>query len=194
MFINLSSDNIYIIINNEKIVLWRGKLEREISQIIIDLYHTYLPIDIYIINGPGSFTNLRLWCLAINLLSYLLEKTNQSLPNIYTIDKFSLYKIFDLSILIYIWQKNNYRLLNNGEIQKVNINDMQGEKIYLDDLSDNIYMWLPKISFDYIDSKICMIYDDLHIMDVDNNKNITWLFTLCDRNISPNYMIEPNIS
>lgn len=195
MFINLSWDNIYILTTDDKTVLSRGSLERHISQTIIDLYQKYKPQNIYILNWPGSFTNLRLGCLAINLLNYLLTKTSETLPNIYMTDKISIYKAFHLPILIYIWQKNNYRFLNNNEIQKVSLTDLDMKNIYMDDLSDNIYVWLPKISFEYSDSQIFLKYDNLNLNDLNYNNNITWLFELMSKgNIAPNYMIAPNVS
>ena len=193
MLINLSSDNIYILVWSQKINIPRGKLERNISQTIIDIYNQHKPSDIYIINWPWSFTNLRLGALAINLLNYTLSKAVQKLPNIYITDKITIFKTIERPTLIYIWQKNNYRLLNNNEIQKVSVDDLDQKKIYFDDLSDDIYIWLPKITFEYIDNNIYINYDDLSLLDINHHKNITWLFRLLNWNVAPNYMMEPNI-
>ena len=193
MLINLSSDNIYILTWNQRIDISRGKLERNISQTIIDIYNQYKPQNIYIINWPWSFTNLRLGCLAINLLNYILSKTGQKLPNMYITDKVTIFKTLERPSLIYIGQKNNYRLLNNGEIEKVSIGDLDQKKLYFDDLSDNIYIWLPKVIFEYTGNNVYMTYDDLYLVDINNNKNITWIFQIIIWTLSPNYMMEPNI-
>ena len=193
MLINLSSDNIYILTWNQRIDISRGKLERNISQTIIDIYNQYKPQNIYIINWPWSFTNLRLGCLAINLLNYILSKTGQKLPNMYITDKVTIFKTLERPSLIYIGQKNNYRLLNNGEIEKVSIGDLDQKKLYFDDLSDNIYIWLPKVIFEYTGNNVYMTYDDLYLVDINNNKNITWIFQIITWTLSPNYMMEPNI-
>lgn len=188
MLLNLSSDNIYILVWDRRIDLSRGQLERNISQTIIDIYNQYKPQNIYIINWPGSFTNLRLGCLAINLLVYMLGQSGQSVPNIFTIDKISLYQTLTKPTLIYIGQKANYRLLQNWNFTKVSLADITpSADIYIDNTSTSGSLSVNNVSFD----NITFDYRDGHICMLD--QDISWLFAPVLWAISPNYMMEPNV-
>lgn len=182
MFINLSSDNIYILTWESRIDISRGQLERNISQSLLDIYSQYKPDNIYILNWPWSFTNLRLGSLAINLLLFILKQEGQNIPNIYISDKISVYKTINHPIAIYIWQKNNYRWMQDWKTETINYSDISNNS-YLDDLSDNININLPKLQFSYKN-------DHIYIDSID----ISWLFKKLEWDITPNYMIEPNIS
>jgi len=77
MLVNISSDSVGISYDGEYISVPRGGLEIELPQIIIMLYHQKkLDKDIYVVNGPGSFTNLRIGCLVLNMLKSLMREYN----------------------------------------------------------------------------------------------------------------------
>ncbi len=112
LFLNISSDQVNIEIQNEKLKLDRDKIENKIWPTLVKLYRTYSFDKIFLLNGPGWFTNLRVWTLAINLLN-TLEGWN---IDIYSISKIDFFKYFiNQNILpnkwiIYIWQRKNVRL------------------------------------------------------------------------------------
>lgn len=112
LFLNISSDQVNIEIQDEKLKLDRDKIENKIWPTLVKLYRTYSFDKIFLLNGPGWFTNLRVWTLAINLLN-TLEGWN---IDIYSISKIDFFKYFiNQNILpnrwiIYIWQRKNVRL------------------------------------------------------------------------------------
>ncbi len=112
LFLNISSDQVNIEIQNEKLRLDRDKIENKIWPTLVKLYRKYSFDKIFLLNGPGWFTNLRVWTLAVNLLN-TLERWN---IDIYSISKIDFFKYFiNQNILpnrwiIYIWQRKNVRL------------------------------------------------------------------------------------
>ncbi len=114
LFLNISSDQVNIEIQDEKLKLDRDKIENKIWPTLVKLYRKYSFDKIFLLNGPGWFTNLRVWTLAINLLN-TLEGWN---IDIYSISKIDFFKYFiNQNILpnkwiIYIWQRKNVRLYN----------------------------------------------------------------------------------
>ena len=112
LFLNISSDQVNIEIQDEKLKLDRDKIENKIWPTLVKLYRKYSFDKIFLLNGPGWFTNLRVWTLAINLLN-TLEGWN---IDIYSISKIDFFKYFiNQTILpnkwiIYIWQRKNVRL------------------------------------------------------------------------------------
>lgn len=112
LFLNISSDQVNIEIQDEKLKLDRDKIENKIWPTLVKLYRTYSFDKIFLLNGPGWFTNLRVWTLAVNLLN-TLEGWN---IDIYSISKIDFFKYFiNQNILpnrwiIYIWQRKNVRL------------------------------------------------------------------------------------
>ena len=109
LLLNISTDNIYIQIEDEIINLDRHEIENIIGPTLIKLYKKYSFTKVLLINWPWGFTNLRVWTLAINLLNSLENGT----IDIYSITKIDLFKYFvDQSKLpnkwiIYIGQKKN---------------------------------------------------------------------------------------
>lgn len=114
LFLNISSDQVNIEIQDEKLKLDRDKIENKIWPTLVKLYRKYSFDKIFLLNGPGWFTNLRVWTLAVNLLN-TLERWN---IDIYSISKIDFFKYFiNQNILpnkwiIYIWQRKNVRLYN----------------------------------------------------------------------------------
>ncbi|HOG15398.1 MAG TPA: hypothetical protein PK674_02315 [Candidatus Absconditabacterales bacterium] len=112
LFLNISSDQVNIEIQNEKLKLDRDKIENKIGPTLVKLYRKYSFDKIFLLNGPGGFTNLRVGTLAINLLN-TLEKGG---IDIYSISKIDFFKYFiNQNILpnkgiIYIGQRKNVRL------------------------------------------------------------------------------------
>ncbi|MFA7284826.1 MAG: hypothetical protein WC004_03305, partial [Candidatus Absconditabacterales bacterium] len=88
MIINISSDNIYIHCGAEMICVLRGGLEIQLPQIIHHLYtQGNIGKQVFVINGPGSFTNLRIGCLVLNMLNdFGLD------VQLYTVAKMDLYR------------------------------------------------------------------------------------------------------
>lgn len=112
LFLNISSDQVNIEIQNEKLKLDRDKIENKIWPTLVKLYRTYSFDKIFLLNGPGWFTNLRVWTLAVNLLN-TLEWWSIDIYSISKIDFFNYFvnqNILPNRWIIYIWQRKNVRL------------------------------------------------------------------------------------
>lgn len=111
LFLNISTDEVIINISDQEIFLKRNDVEKKLWPTLVDLQKKYWFHDIFIINGPWWFTNLRVGTLCVNLLSSLLNHTFQ----IYNISKIELFKrLYQQNFLprdgiVYIWQKKNIR-------------------------------------------------------------------------------------
>ena len=111
LFINISTDEVIINISDKEFFLKRNDVEKELWPMLVDLQKEYGFHDVFLINWPWWFTNLRVGTLCINLLSSLLDYSFQ----IYNISKIELFKyLYEQEFLprdgiIYIWQKKNIR-------------------------------------------------------------------------------------
>ena len=70
MLINISSNQLWFSTNWQSRRTY-GQVQQEFPQLLIKTYQTFKPQQILVINGPWSFTNLRLGALTINLLKRL---------------------------------------------------------------------------------------------------------------------------
>lgn len=124
MLINISLEHIHISWNGFELQVERGDLEVKLPRILHMLYsEKKFGNQIYVINGPWSFTNLRIWCLCLNMLQSLLLATARlgfeeyhgdvSSIRLYTIDKMNLFRyLYKQSLiwptgLMYIGQQKN---------------------------------------------------------------------------------------
>ena len=154
IFLNISADLMIIQIAWETITLERNDIEDTIWPVLVDLYNKYKFTDVFLLNWPGGFTNLRVWTLALNLLNSLQNWAF----DIYSISKIDFFKYFvDKNILpkkwiIYIWQKKNVRLYdftkwNYETIKKDEIN--YNDELFFDLVYEDWYFekdWI-KLSF-----------------------------------------------
>lgn len=114
MILNLWAERIVLIIWNQQIILPFEQVEEHLTTTIIELYREYRPNTLYVINGPGSFTNLRVWALVANLLWSLSKWVLQ----IVTIGKIDLFRyLYQQGILpeqwyLYFWQRKNFWVYN----------------------------------------------------------------------------------
>ena len=158
LFLNISSDQVNIEIQDEKLKLDRDKIENKIWPTLVKLYRKYSFDKIFLLNGPGWFTNLRVWTLAVNLLN-TLEGWN---IDIYSISKIDFFKYFiNQNILpnkwiIYIWQRKNVRLYD-FEKQKY-------ETIKVDNINKKEYIF-----FDLVYEKNYFDTETIDIFSKNNN-------------------------
>ncbi len=201
LFINISTDNIYIQINDEIINLDRHEIENIIWPTLIKLHKKHNFTKILLINWPGGFTNLRVWTLALNLLNSL---ENWKI-DIYSITKIDLFKHFvdkqelPNKWIIYIGQKKNIWLYNfvkwgYDTIQKPDIDynlDMFFDLVYDEEYFDtktnkkvnsrkiNIYLEKENLILDYNNTKL--------------STNIEKLKIKAEKMVEPKYFIKPTM-
>ena len=96
LFINISLENIILSSKDDHIVIARGDLEMNLPQALHDHFSkqdtSISEFSVYVLNGPGSFTNLRIGCLCINILKELMSIKGITI-HLYHQDKQTLYTI-----------------------------------------------------------------------------------------------------
>lgn len=117
LFINISLENIVLSSDDQYIVIPRGDLEMNLPQALYDYFSkqdkNISDFSVYVLNGPGSFTNLRIGCLCVNMLKELMEIQGKKI-HLYHQDKKNLYRIlsqkgFLVSTgIMYIGQRKNF--------------------------------------------------------------------------------------
>lgn len=196
MLINSSSNILFIHLDQRTITIPRGWLEVELPNILYELRKEWLLIwPIFSINGPGSFTNLRISCLCLNMLQDLTGSPFM----LYTLDKISLYtyiykkKIIWSLGLIYIGQQKNGRKLDSEThtLSKVSLHDWDDTYQRIDEYEDNEPLHINdprKIIRSYHKGNgVITIWWRNHTIDL----LAAWFIPVSK--ILPNYMIEPNI-
>ncbi|MDD3262848.1 MAG: hypothetical protein PHR61_03295 [Candidatus Absconditabacteria bacterium] len=112
LFCNISSDKVHIKDEKGEIFLERNGIEKVLGPTLVD-WSKKSPFDqVFLLNGPGGFTNLRVGALTWNLVAHLLDLRQQKVQ-FFSCTKIDLYRYFvKKGILpsigyIYLGQKNN---------------------------------------------------------------------------------------
>lgn len=114
LLINISSDKVALDDGNRQELLDRNGIEDMLWPILLDRQQKAPFQEIFLINGPGGFTNLRVGTLMLNMLNAVSEPKIQ----IYSIDKLTLFahlvaqKILPSTGAIYLGQKHKIWLAN----------------------------------------------------------------------------------
>lgn len=203
IFMNISSDN--VIISDWKdisISLSRNNLENILWEELVKLERKIWFKNVIVLNGPGGFTNLRVWTLCLNLLNTVLKDS----INYYDFSKIQLYKTFYSKWflprfwVIYIWQKRNIRLRDFEENQKIwqyslvdalNTEYLEDwNNVFLDEVSDENYYSEYYNGFD----KISVLFEDDKIKINWNSINLDELDLISTKSVQANYMMDPSIT
>jgi hypothetical protein len=204
MFINIATENIILYDRENSYVIPFRDVEQELTRICINSYKTYLPGSIYVLNGPWSFTNLRVWSLVINILLLL----SQEKCTVYTIDKLSLYRFAVIEWFlppygyIFMWQRkniryydfeqDNYTVYSKSELSTItsNFQNSQDENFFID-----LFVWQDFAEFFAWNSRmIDIVYRDEEVIlsFLWKEYKSTHLFSPTQK-MEPYYAMEPNI-
>lgn len=171
MILHLWSDRIVLIASEETIVFPFEHVEEHLTKTIIEWYRKYLPPVLYVINGPWSFTNLRVGALVANLMGTLSKWSLQLM----TIGKVELYRyLFLQGILpefayVYFWQRKNFWIMNlqtdeKQIVSKINFSDIEEvQKHYAVDrfLSEDFPFFADRnqeLQINFIENRIIVSY------------------------------------
>lgn len=185
------SDNVHLISSAEDVLIARDRVEYDLSSAFLRLCEGQ---DVLFISGPGSFTNLRVAGLVINLARRLIS----SEKSLFTIDKIALYallverEILPPQGIIYIGQTKNFWLYDF--VQKsyvvVGVDCVPDGAYFVDQVSDKYFA-------DLADKKIVLSiqWDDLVVSFGGLAHHIAFAdMSLQSVDIAvPEYMIEPVI-
>jgi hypothetical protein len=166
LFLNISTDNMTIEIEDEKLLLARNNIEETIWETLVNLYRKYHFQKVFILNWPWWFTNLRVGTLSLNLLNSL-ENWAFDIYSVSKVDFFNHFVkqwILPNKWIIYIGQRKNVRLYDFDKwsyetIKKDEINyndnlffDLVYEEWYFDKKTIDINIQWEKIIMDYNDN------------------------------------------
>jgi len=198
----MSSDRIKILGTKNDVVLERENIENNLWPVLVRLYKELNFKEVFVLNGPGSFTHLRIGALCVNILNSLAAGTIK----VYEISKPDLFQyLYDKWIvkqkkmLMYIWQKKNiwefdfvskkYEIVSFESLDKASLNDYVLDDVTKEYRSSNLWI------------------DDLNVVSLDMKENMLIIsqkgaeksFPVEDLSIKPivevqpNYFIEANI-
>lgn len=199
--IDISSDKIRIFGLDHPIFLERTGVDVELGKVLVNLDKEKNLTEILVLNGPWGFTNLRVGCLALNLLK-TLKKGQLSF---FSLSKIELYQHFYRKAwisrygAIYIGQKSNVRLRDfeaNKLISPVKKDQLSAlsseyEGLFVDQVYERDYFDEALPSLDYTFEQQGL---SLHF------KGETYYLPREDfapqevEMLHPNYMIEPNVN
>lgn len=191
LFLNISSDKVYLADGKREIWLERNGIEDIFWPTLID-WHQKSPFsEVFVLNWPGGFTNLRVWTLVLNLFSAL----NVWKISYFTVTKLDLYRfLFEKSFLprmwlIYLGQKHN---VWEYDCQKDVYKSVVLEQITWDFFLDAVAAeyWPEnlgkKIEFSVVENDVIVKYAGKEYIV---NPKILWLKILSQ--VSPEYFISP---
>lgn len=199
--IDISSDKIRIFGLDHPIFLERTGVDVELGKVLVKLDKEKNLIEILVLNGPWGFTNLRVGCLALNLLKTL--KKGQLF--FFSLSKIELYQYFYRKAwisrygVIYIGQKSNVRLRDfeaNKLISPVKKDQLSAlsseyEGLFVDQVYERDYFdeALPSLDYTFEQQGISLRFkgETHHLPREDFAPQEVEM-------LHPNYMIEPNIS
>ena len=199
--IDISSDKIRIFGLDHPIFLERTGVDVELGKVLVNLDKEKNLTEMLVLNGPWGFTNLRVGCLALNLLK-TLKKGQLSL---FSLSKIELYQHFYRRAwisrygAIYIGQKSNVRLRDFEEnklispVKKDQLSALSSEYggLFVDQVYERDYFDEALPSLDYTFEQQGL---SLHF------KGETYYLPREDfapqevEMLHPNYMIEPNVN
>lgn len=199
--IDISSDKIRIFGLDHPIFLERTGVDVELGKVLVNLDKEKNLTEILVLNGPWGFTNLRVGCLALNLLK-TLKKGQLSF---FSLSKIELYQHFYRKAwisrygAIYIGQKSNVRLRDFEEnklissVKKDQLSALSSEyegllvdQVYERDYFDEA---LPCLDYTFEQQGISLHFkgDTYHLPREDFAPQEVEM-------LHPNYMIEPNVN
>lgn len=190
MIINLGAERIILTTPHQSIIIPFEQVEEHLTKQVIEYYQTHLPTRIYVVNGPGSFTNLRVGALVVNLL---LEVTKGKIQ-VLTLGKMELYRYLYLQGFIpsygyyYFGQRKNFWQIDweqdsKHTISKNTISDTE------DISSDAVYDWFVSEDFPWFTDEhqqLLLTYQDGRCVVSYRGKTLD-----CSDIFEPTIKIEP---
>lgn len=199
--IDISSDKIRIFGLDHPIFLERTGVDVELGKVLVNLDKEKNLTEILVLNGPWGFTNLRVGCLALNLLK-TLKKSQLSL---FSLSKIELYQHCYRKAwisrygAIYIGQKSNVRLRDFEEnklispVKKDQLSTLSSEYegLFVDQVYERDYFdeALPSLDYTFEQQGLSLHFKEetYHLPRADFAPQEVEM-------LQPNYMIEPNVN
>lgn len=143
LILQACSDNVHLITENTEIVIPRDRVEYDLSS---DFLRLAKGQDVLFVSGPGSFTNLRVSALVINMARRLVSADYK----LFSIDKIALYgalvkqNILPSQWIVYIGQTKNFWLYDfvQKTYRVVGVDHIPVGEFFVDQVSDVYFAYL----------------------------------------------------
>ena len=183
LFVNISSDYVHLFDGLDEDYLPRNGIENILGATLLQYTQRHPVETLFLLNGPGGFTNLRVGTLAINTLNTLLQHDTGTFIPIASITKIDLY-----TYAYKQWRLPRYGILYIGQKHNVRRYDFQEqthEQLTLEQLSSEI-IWenLQKSSENNISDDIFL--DWVHDPYWDNDEHMI-SFSIYNNSLILNY-------
>jgi len=196
LFINISSDHVHLLDDQDEHFLERNGIEDTLWPTLLDYTKSHPVETVFLLNGPGGFTNLRVGTLTLNTLNTLLEHDTGTFIPIASITKMDLYSYAHMQWrlprygIIYIGQKHNVRLCDFQEHthKQITLEEIQySDELFLDFVHDTYRLTTDAmVSFSMRNNTLCLNYRG------ENNeiqlRNLRLPLTMT---VEPQYLIDP---
>ena len=90
LFVNISSDYVHLLDDQSEHFLERNGIENTLWPVLLEYTQSHPVESIFLLNGPGGFTNLRVGTLTLNTLNTLLEHDTWTFIPIASLTKIDL--------------------------------------------------------------------------------------------------------
>lgn len=197
LFINISSDYVHVLDNNRQQFLPRNGIEQELWPVLLDTAPGCE--SIFLLNGPGGFTNLRVGTLLINTFNMLIHHDTQKHIPIVSITKPALY-----TYAYQQWWLPRYGVLYIGQKHNIWIYDFQQQTYQQTTLehiqySDDFFFdWVHDPYWEHSDHMISFSMENnqlcLHYNNEKHSIPLEALHLTPTMTVSPDYMIQPTMN
>jgi len=200
LFMNISSDHVHLLDDQEERFLERNQIENTLWPTLLQYTQSHPIETILLLNGPGGFTNLRVGTLTLNMLNTLMEHDTGTFIPLASITKIELYtyayKQWRLPRygILYIGQKRNIRRYDFQEQAHQQITLEENTQYSDDSFNDWVHdPYRPgtddMISFSMSNNTLYLHYKgNEHAIDI---HDLQMAFTMT---VKPKYMIEPTMN
>lgn len=203
LFVNISSDYVHLFDGLDEDFLPRNGIENVLGATLLQYTQRHPVETLFLLNGPGGFTNLRVGTLAINTLNTLLQHDTGTFIPIASITKIDLY-----TYAYRQWRLPRYGILYIGQkhnVRRYDFQDQTYEQLTLEQLysekntSDSPFLdWVhdpywttdeQMISFSMHNNSLILNYrGDSHSIELSDLK-IPLTMT-----VEPQYLITPTLN
>lgn len=197
LFLNISSDYVHLLDDQSEQFLERNGIEHTLGPALLEYTQTHPVEKIFLLNGPGGFTNLRVGTLTLNTMNTVLEHDTGTFIPLASMTKIDLYSFaFQQGQLprygiIYIGQKHNVR--------RYDFQEKKHEQIILENIqySDDIFLDFTHDQYRANDEHMVSFSMDSNILSLHYHGQTYEIHPLkvpLTMTVAPEYLIEPTMN
>ena len=199
LFLNISSDYVHLLDDQDEHFLERNGIENTLWPILLEYAQSHPVETIFLLNGPGGFTNLRVGTLTLNMMNTLIEHDTWTFIPLASITKIDLYTYayqqgrLPRYGIIYIGQKHN--------VWKYDFEEKKYEKMLLDNIHYSDDTFLDFVHDTYRPTTEAMIAFSLenntlylHYNNESYPLDLKHLRIPLTMTVQPEYLIEPTMN